>query len=373
MDYYDLSFKNSVHFFEILCNVFVLLTLMNDKERMRWKMVKFREAGYCNLKLLLIYLVIYGHWIEPQIDVSQKIYMQYWWIYLLHMPLFAFLSGLFLQSRGDCLQQVKKMLPLYLILQLIIAIVSHGNISIIEPFWHLWYLLSNSIWAASAWFLLPLCEKEDRMWKWVNMLLVLLTAVLIGAAVGHVPFLDRTLSGSRTIVFFPFFWLGLVCRKEFPWQKYRVCGAAALVLAIILAVIWGEQIPADFLYHAEPFHDVSSGFWMRLLCYGMSGLLGFFVLTWIPDRRYYFTKAGADTMFAYLFHAPIVGILREINMPASVSCLISGLLLYIIYEGTKWYSPLYGVYLRGEKRRDRRWLGFEKRMSNTEKQCIGSS
>lgn len=58
-------------------------------------MIKFRQAYYCNLKAFLMVLVIYGHWIEPEIEHSRLLYTQYWWIYLLHMPLFAFLSGLF--------------------------------------------------------------------------------------------------------------------------------------------------------------------------------------------------------------------------------------------------------------------------------------
>ena len=33
-------------------------------------MIKLRNAYYCNLKLLLIFLVVFGHLIEPQISVS---------------------------------------------------------------------------------------------------------------------------------------------------------------------------------------------------------------------------------------------------------------------------------------------------------------
>lgn len=63
----------------------------------RWvrKMIKLREARYCNLKLLLIFLVIYGHTIETQIWHNTVLMTQYKFIYLVHMPLFAFLSGLY--------------------------------------------------------------------------------------------------------------------------------------------------------------------------------------------------------------------------------------------------------------------------------------
>ena len=40
-------------------------------------MVKLRDARFCNLKLLLIFLVIYGHLIEPGIYQSEVLMTQY--------------------------------------------------------------------------------------------------------------------------------------------------------------------------------------------------------------------------------------------------------------------------------------------------------
>mgnify|MGYP003293127632 CR=1 FL=1 len=80
-------------------------------------MIKFRDARYCNLKLLLIYLVIYGHLIEPGIWESKVLMVQYKLIYMFHMPLFSFLSGLFLNSSKTCSRQFFKMASLYFFLQ----------------------------------------------------------------------------------------------------------------------------------------------------------------------------------------------------------------------------------------------------------------
>ena len=38
-------------------------------------MIKMRNAYYCNLKIFLLYLVVYGHWIENQIQHSYKTYL----------------------------------------------------------------------------------------------------------------------------------------------------------------------------------------------------------------------------------------------------------------------------------------------------------
>lgn len=336
-------------------------------------MVKFRQARYCNLKLILIFLVVYGHWIEPGIGSSKIKYIQYWWIYVLHMPLFTFLSGLFLREEKDCIRQVKRLLPLYCILQLPMSFFSKGNFDILEPFWHLWYLLSFCTWAVLGWLGLWLCKK----WH-VSPLVILAVAILAGTFGGYLSFLDRILSGSRTIVFFPFFWLGLICGQDIPWQKYRMWGVAALGVAATVSLLWGSRIPADFLYHAKPYGAMEEGAGLRLLCYVLSSAMGFFLLTMIPDKRLPCTKGGADTMPAYLLHALIVGFLREIEVHWIVCMLLSGELIYIIYKVMQWYEPLYGVIgdldrqsTKVKGRRDRHWPDFKRFMSNMARQCIG--
>lgn len=253
-------------------------------------MIKLRQAGYCNLKLLLLYLVVYGHWLETSIGNSKIVLVQYRIIYYIHMPLFAFLSGLFLRSKGDCARQIK-------------------------------------------------------------------------------PWLDRTFSSSRTIVFFPYFWAGLICKQDTPWQKFCFHGLVSLGAAVMVLLLIGKDIPATFLYHAEPYKasmraldmvklaeasDVrehihillQNGFLLRLLCYALSGLLGFFILTVVPDKRFPCTRAGADTMFGYLIHAPIVAVLRELNLSWGICAVLSAVLLYVIYKILQWNSPLYGVKVR---------------------------
>lgn len=124
-------------------------------------MVKLRKAGYCNLKLFLLFLVVYGHWIENRIDSSEVLHMQYRLIYFVHMPLFVFLSGLFIRNGEDCVRQVKRLLPLYAGVQLLAVLVSGGAVSIWTPFWHLWYLLSFCWWAMAGWLWLHFFEDKS--------------------------------------------------------------------------------------------------------------------------------------------------------------------------------------------------------------------
>lgn len=61
--------------------------------------LKQRVAYYDNLKGILIVLVVVGHLLEPVAVSANMTTMQFVdFIYLFHMPLFIFVSGLFCKS-----------------------------------------------------------------------------------------------------------------------------------------------------------------------------------------------------------------------------------------------------------------------------------
>lgn len=327
-------------------------------------MVKLRDAGYCNLKLLLLFLVVYGHWIEPHIWNSQWLKTQYRWIYMVHMPLFCFLSGLSLRDRRSCGAQLRHILQVYLLAQGAAVVLGGGRVTVLTPYWHLWYLLSLSCWLGAAWLWFRFGKGKGG-----GGILVLL--ILLGCGAGYGSRIGRTLSLSRTMVFFPYFWAGLLCRRDFLWKKLRLPGFLALGLAILLIKQWGAQIPTTFLYHAEPYGSVKNGFGLRLLCYGIGSLLCLFLLTMVPDRRFPWSRAGADTMPAYLIHAPIVYVLRQQPLPWWCCGGLTVIFLYLTYKVTQWRGAMYGL-VPGE-RREKRWQVFRKSTKNTENRCTGSS
>lgn len=298
-------------------------------------MMKSREAQFCNLKLFLVYLVVYGHWIEPQIYDSRILLIQYKFIYMFHMPLFAFLSGLFLKKSEDCVRQIKKVLPLYLLLQTAATAVNAAA-DLFTPCWILWYLLSYSIWLALGWLWF-------RAGKAKAGYVCLAAAILIGALAGYIPWLGRAFSGSRTVVFFPYFFAGLICRSEIQWRKYRLFGVLAFAAALCGFCLFARHIPAAFLYQAEPFSAVKNGFAMRFLCYGLGGLFGFFFLAFTPGKRFPFTKAGADTLSVYLLHGPAVLIFRKWELSWIAYMISSAALIYVIYKVRQWRGALYRI------------------------------
>lgn len=299
-------------------------------------MVKLRDARYCNLKLLLIFLVIYGHLIEPEIWTSKVLMAQYKLIYLFHMPLFSFLSGLFLSDSKNCRRQFFKMLSLYVFLQTLAVLLGNGKVRLLTPYWHLWYLLSYSAWAAIGWVWYRFCRGKGKI-------IILACLVLVGCLAGNSSDIGREHSLSRTLVFLPFFWVGLICDPQFQWQKLRLLALASLVVIFAVLGHWGNQISAVFLYQAAPYGKLDNGMQLRIVCYLLGALMCLFLLSFTPTWRFPFTRAGADTMPAYLIHVPIVLHIRELDIPWPFHLLISAVILYAIYKILQWRSNLYGI------------------------------
>lgn len=299
-------------------------------------MIKLRDARYCNLKLFLIFLVIYGHLIEPEIWESKVLMAQYKLIYLFHMPLFSFMSGLFLNDSKTCRRQFSKMLSLYVFLQTLAVFLGNGKVRPLTPYWHLWYLLSYSAWAVLGWIWF-------RFGRGKGKIIVLVCSILAGCLAGYSPDIGREYSLSRTLVFLPFFWMGLICDPQFQWQRLRLIGLASLVIIFVVIGHWGNQISAVFLYQAAPYGKLDNGVQLRLVCYLLGALICLFLLSFTPTWRFPFTRAGADTMPAYLIHVPIVLYIRELDIPWPCHLLITLMILYATYKVLQWHSTLYGI------------------------------
>lgn len=300
-------------------------------------MVKLRSAYYCNLKLFLIGLVVWGHWIEPRIWTDEGAMAVYRGIYLVHMPLFAFLSGLFVRSRDGCLRQFQKAAALYVCAQTLAVLFGGGAVRCDTPWWHLWYLLSLGCWLGLGWLWLRFGRRE---WGWAA--LAVCVAVSLGA--GFVPWVGRAWSLSRTIVFFSWFFLGLLLTPAFPWHRLRLPSVAALAAAVWL--VGRVPIPVVFLYHAAPY-SAPAQVLLRLECGVIALLAGIFVLAWCPRRRFPFTKAGADTMAVYLLHGPVVRTLRALPLPCPLLWSVG--LIALIFQISRWHSVPYGI-IPGERR-----------------------
>ncbi|MCD7919542.1 MAG: hypothetical protein LUG45_05615 [Clostridiales bacterium] len=310
-----------------------------EREKQKRPVIKKRAAYLCNVKLFLLVLVVLGHSME---QVGMKGNLLYRIIYLFHIPLFAFVSGLHLKTVKSCLRQAKTALLFYLLIQGGFALLDKSQ-TLAVPYWHLWYLLSLCWWSLLCGGCALLLENRSQYWR--GILLAASIAVSLGC--GLLP-MGRELSLSRMVVFFPYVLLGMLCPvglRDGPGRRMRWRLLAVSLLGVLPACIVLREVPYTFLYQAEGYRYYrmapAEGMLLRLLCFAAAVSLGALVLASIPARRFPFTKLGGDTLPPYLLHVCFLPLLKALWPEAGIGGLVlfSLAVVCLLWELFRWARP----------------------------------
>ena len=269
--------------------------------------IKQREAFYCNMKLLLIFMVVYGHLLEGIMDNVEPLEQIYRIIYSVHMPLFLFLSGMFLKNRAGCVRQMRQVLLYYAVCQT--AVVTVGRLlgqqmNLGTPVWHLWYLLSLGCMAGVGWCWFTLTKRWQQLDRGAVKVTILTVSVLMALAVGKCHAVGRWLSLSRIFCFLPFFLTGVFCPENMDWKSVRakIVGLTGLGAWLFMYLTWGKEIPTVLFYQA-------------------------------------------DTFWIYLLHAPLVKLFELIELPWHVRIAVTPIfavcIILYLYKLFQWKHQLY--------------------------------
>ncbi|MGM8211467.1 acyltransferase family protein [Virgibacillus sp. W0430] len=274
-----------------------------------------REAYFDNAKVILIFLVVFGHIIQPFIDGSRAIHTLYIWVYTFHMPAFILISGFFAKGIGNgqyIWKLAKKLLIPYAIFQLVYTVYyfyigkESWFASMFYPHWSLWFLMSLFCWH----ILLIIFKKIPAA---VGMSI----AVAIGLLIGYIGEVGHTFSLSRTFVFFPFFLLGYwLNQKELMKLKRKVFQliAAFFLVGVFTLIYFAPEINTNWLLGSKSYIDLglqTLGAPARMLVYTTSALMTMCILSWIPRRKLAFTKLGKRTLYVYLLHGFFIQYFRQ--------------------------------------------------------------
>ncbi|MFD2044372.1 acyltransferase family protein [Ornithinibacillus salinisoli] len=277
-----------------------------------------RSPYFDNAKLFLIFLVVFGHVIQPFTVESTGVNTLYMWIYTFHMPAFIFLAGFFAKGSGNMdylIKLARKLLLPYLIFQLIYSFYyfyigkSGWLTDLFHPHWSLWFLFSLFCWHILLhWF------------KKIPAIYSVTLAVTIGLVVGYFSEIGHSFSLSRTFVFFPFFLLGyLVTQDHMMWLKRRSIRIASIVVmsVVLLAIYYAPEFNSGWLLASKSYGDLGMpeyGGLARLLVYITSAIMAVSVLTWIPTRQFKLTALGTRTLYVYLLHGIFIQYFRQGEM-----------------------------------------------------------
>lgn len=239
--------------------------------------MKERDYLFDNMKAILLFFVAFGHVLDVFIDDGANVvlYTIMKYIYLFHMPLFAFITGYFTKNFDKARENaVEKILIPYLFFQILYVITAAlmiklklasfsadiFNYSIILPSSAFYYLLAVFIWKMLA---------KDIM----NLKFPIIIAWILGIVISLTKFSDFHCGYGAVFSLMIFFVLGLKCDESFI-LKIKAIPKGLSILILLLG--W---IPAYFFPYAihsirlnyadEGFGNVEGILW-RCCFYGIA-------------------------------------------------------------------------------------------------------
>ena len=264
-----------------------------------------RIALYDNIKGVLMLLVVFGHVAHPVHNSNPVLSACFDVIYLFHMPLFVFVSGLFAKGayRDGKLNvnRIISFLVLGFAFQLALAYVNGARFTLARicaftsaP----WYLLAMAYWYA----LIPLlCALKAR--KGIAL------SVVISLLSGFVDFSDGFLAIGRAAAFLPYFALGYYLDlRSVPAARHTRAAYAAVFVAglIVLARLcnanaYGWFFPlvyGDNPYQAGPVIGVLQ----RACTFCIAVICSLACLRLTPSRTNMLTTLGRRALQVYILH-----------------------------------------------------------------------
>lgn len=295
---------------------------------------KERNSYFDNLKGFLILSVIIGNSLELASVKNVDIHYFILFLYIFHMPLFAFVSGYFCKlSRRTTQEKVKDTVKLYVIVQIVYVIFNYlimGNkgtkLEFLMPQWTLWYLFSLGIW-----YIISDYVKNYKKWILVTMAISLL--------LGFDGSIGTTGSASRTIFFLPFFIAGLAMKEEYLQiinKKRKILMAFGVVLLIILFIL-NHSVPIELFFEYTKYTWYFETPWfplfMRMFHYISAFVIGAAIMSIIPKAKNKLSDIGKSSLIIYIVHSGVAqiligyGILKYTNL---INVIISTILYVLI-------------------------------------------
>ncbi|MEB0138189.1 MULTISPECIES: acyltransferase family protein [unclassified Undibacterium] len=281
-----------------------------------------RNTTLDNIKGVLIFLVVFGHFIE--VHISNDAFLRPIWVfvYAFHMPMFALVSGIFSKAYLDetqSLQLIKNIVAPLLGMECIYELTEYalqGSMSVyaglVAPYWMLWYLLSLLCWR----LLLPLFARLQ-----FPVLLAVVLALLgsYSAQAGYF------LSGARTLMFFPYFLLGYSLGTN--WlrnykQVYLIAALAIAALAALAVTLLPDNFDYRWLYGSFSLQRLGManvhGTLYQLLQFAVSTTLGLAMLYLLARRDLGLARIGRQSMYVFLWHGMALIILQHYGILSQI-------------------------------------------------------
>lgn len=282
-------------------------------------MQKKRSNVYDNVKFFLILCVILGHLGNRYAKSSHLVASAQFWVYIFHMPAFILISGMF-SKRVVRERQWSRVVP-YLFLFVFMNIfgpalttLRSGNAPGDLDFFHEtgipWFAL-GMFW----WYTVTILVQN------VHPAYVMGISLLLSFASGYSTGVGSFLSMQRSLVFYPFFYLGYLLdpmelQNRIQKWKYRIPAAMILIGTFIFTYFKYSDISFwRILFRAICAYskigkgmNYAWGWTWRLAAYVISLVMTLCVISLTPDVASVFSRLGQKTLPIYVFHGTFIAL-----------------------------------------------------------------
>lgn len=281
-----------------------------------------RSQKWDILRFFLIFTVVLGHAADNYTGTYEHMRSLFFFIYIFHMPVFIFVSGLFAKKTINE-KRFDKMLGyivIYIILKLYVYAVKllagkNPELDFFNEGGAPWFMLA--LFAFD--FITILIKKAPRT-------AVFSVSIILACIIGYFPDVRDFLAVSRVIVYYPFFYLGYCLDRQklenFCDGKVKKVTAAVIFIATAVFVfVQGDEIywlrylltgrnPYYIsLGEANPFKDMPEidenlGFLFRLIYFIAVTVIGGSLIVLTPKKTPFglCAKLGQRTLAVYGLH-----------------------------------------------------------------------
>lgn len=269
-----------------------------------------RNPFWDNTKFLLIIFVVLGHFAD-YVSSFRLASAAVLFIYSFHMPMFFFVSGLFLKYNKTHKFRFDKVLYFIIIgYAMKAAIYFMEKIPGGDPEWHWlsennvpWYMFVMAGYLTIAYFIKSIPAK-----------IVFPVSVVISLIVGYCNFIGNFLCLSRLIVFFPFFFVGFRLDPDraqcfLKSKLIKIIGISSLIILAVCFILFNDFLSpilrpvfySRFSYSDMPFPKY--GIVLRICQYVIATLAIFGIGAVVPQKHIMFvSNSGTRTLAVYSIH-----------------------------------------------------------------------
>lgn len=272
---------------------------------------KRRIQKWDNLKFILIFLVVLGHLCEMYTERTNTVNSIICFIYLFHMPLFLFVSGLFSKKNIDNKRYYS--IVLYFVLYIVIKMVGTiSNALFYGEFSFSFWSEGGIPWYAFALFAFSLITIALKAF---SKKYVMFASILLACFVGYDDSISDFLVMSRIIVFYPFFFAGYCVDSEkinsvLSKKRAKITSTAGLIILALFIVVFLDKVIifSPLFTGRNPFSilgDLANyGGFFRLIYYPIVFLVGAMVIAVTPEKTYkgIMAKWGSRSVQVFVLH-----------------------------------------------------------------------